>query len=44
MNALCKKGLELSGFMIELLEIEFGENVNIITPKNSASRGCQGKL
>ena len=42
MKTLRKKGLELSGFMIEMLEAAFGEQIQIITPKTDASRGCQG--
>ena len=44
MKTLRQKGLELSGFMIQMLEAEFEDNVTIITPKADHSRGCQGNL
>ena len=42
MEALRAKGVKLSGFMIEMLQNTFQENINIITPIEEESRGCQG--
>ena len=44
MDKLRAKGLQLSGFMIELLEDKFHDQVKILTPKDEKSRGCQGML
>merc|ERR1712176_142152 len=41
MDKLRAKGLQLSGFMIELLEDKFHDQVKILTPKDEKSRGCQ---
>ena len=42
MDKLRAKGLQLSAFMIELLEDKFHDRVKILTPKDEKSRGCQG--
>ena len=34
--------MQLSGFMIEMLQETFEEKINIITPIEEESRGCQG--
>ena len=36
------KGVQLSGFMIEMLKDTFEDKINIITPIEEESRGCQG--
>ena len=34
--------MQLSGFMIEMLQETFKDKINIITPIEEESRGCQG--
>lgn len=41
MQKLREKGLKLSGYMIELLKNKFGRALEIITPEEESSRGCQ---
>jgi len=44
MEALSSKGLALSGFLLQLLDQinrEFGEALEVITPKEDSRRGCQ---
>ena len=42
MENLRAKGVQLSGFMIEMLQETFEDKINIITPIEEESRGCQG--
>ena len=42
MEDLRAKGVKLSGFMIEMLQEMFADKIDIITPIEEESRGCQG--
>ena len=43
MEDLRAKGVKLSGFMIEMLQEMFADKIDIITPIEEESRGCQGE-
>ena len=43
-SALRRKSLKLSQYMMDLIEVELGDSIRIITPREDEARGCQISL